>query len=111
MCGNVTLAGRLRGREKSAFPKRGQTLLRSMLAVSQMRGAQSGGGAVQIASGAQPRQVIRKCVNSKRGDLATLLSRTLARGTGSRSAFEGTFVVQSHVRYATAGLTTKHEAH
>src|SRR5450755_4456218 len=98
MCGNVTLAGRLAEAETSALPARVQHLLCSMLRVSQMRGAQSGGGAVQIASGAQPRQVIRKCVNSKRGDLATLLSRTLARGTGSRSAFEGTFVVQSHVR-------------
>lgn len=48
MCGNVTLLGRrLRG-EKSAFPKRAQTLLRDMLRVSQMRGAQSGGGAVQV---------------------------------------------------------------
>ncbi|MEI9952951.1 MAG: hypothetical protein WDO74_29240 [Pseudomonadota bacterium] len=111
MCGNVTLAGRLSEDESSALPERAQLLLRQMLRVSQMRGAQSGGGAVQIGQGGQARQLIRKCVNTKRGDLATRLTRVLRRSASSRAAFGGTFIAQTHVRYATAGLTSKHEAH
>jgi hypothetical protein len=111
MCGNVTLAGRLAERESEAFPERAQQLLQAMLKVSQMRGAQSGGGALQISRGGQPRQLIGKCVNSKRGDLATLLTRTLRHEAGSRPAFGNQFIAQTHVRYATAGVTTRAEAH
>ncbi len=111
MCGNVTLAGRLSEEERGALPRRAESLLRGMLRISQMRGAQSGGGAVQIGAGGQARQLIRKCVNSKRGDLATRLTRALRRGASSRAAFGSTFIAQTHVRYATAGLTSKHEAH
>ncbi len=111
MCGNVTLAGRLSEEESSALPERAQLLLRDMLRVSQMRGAQSGGGAVQIGQGGQARQVVRKCVNTKRGDLSTRLIRLLRRDASSRAAFGSTFIAQTHVRYATAGLTSRHEAH
>lgn len=111
MCGNVTLASRLQTGEKSAFPERGRQLLRAMLRVSQMRGAQSGGAALQFRRAGQARQLIRKCVNSKRGDLSSVMARALARGAGGTPAFGGTFIAQSHVRYATAGLTTRNEAH
>lgn len=109
MCGNVTLLGRrLRG-EKSAFPKRAQTLLRDMLRVSQMRGAQSGGGAVQVRRGRRPGQVLKKCINLKRGDLAERLSGDLKRAAGHWPAHAHNFVVQTHVRYATAGHSSAHK--
>jgi hypothetical protein len=110
-CGNVTLMGRLFAEERAAFPKRSQTLIRSMLSISQMRGAQSGGGAIQVRRGKEPRQLIQKCVNTKRGDLAERMTGALIKKAGSHPAFGGSFIVQAHVRYATAGLTTKHEAH
>lgn len=109
MCGNVTLLGRrLRG-EKSAFPKRAQTLLRDMLRVSQMRGAQSGGGAVQVRRGRRPGQVLKKCINPKRGDLAERLTGGLKRAAGHWPAHAHNFVVQTHVRYATAGHSSAHK--
>jgi hypothetical protein len=111
MCGNVTLLGRLEPREKSAFPERARRLLGAMLRVSQMRGAQSGGGAIQVRRGTRPGQVLEKCMNSKRGDLAERLAGLLARAAGQRPAFGHTFVAQTHVRFATAGLSSAHEAH
>jgi len=111
MCGNVTLMGRLMGTEKAALPPRAADVLRSMLRVSQMRGAQSGGGAVQIELGGCARQAIGKLVNTKRGDLGRQLSARLARTARGRAAFGGSFLAQCHVRYATSGLTTRAEAH
>jgi hypothetical protein len=111
MCGNVTLLGQLAGTERGALPKGSVELLRRMLRVSQMRGAQSGGGAIQVSRGAEPRQLIQKFVNSKRGDLGTELSRALQRRVGRRAAFGGSVLVQTHVRFATAGVTEVHEAH
>jgi hypothetical protein len=111
MCGNVTLMGRLHASENGALPARAERLLRSMLKVSQMRGAQSGGGAVQTGRGGQPRQVIQKLVNAKRGDLALRLTARLARAARRKRAFGGGYLAQCHVRYATSGLTTEREAH
>lgn len=111
MCGNVTLMGRLSGAERTALPPRAEQLLSRMLRVSQMRGAQSGGGALQFEARALPRQVIQKLVNTKRGDLGARLARKLARTARRRRAFAGTYLAQCHVRYATSGLTAENEAH
>ncbi|HEX2736399.1 MAG TPA: hypothetical protein VHM70_32575 [Polyangiaceae bacterium] len=110
-CGNVTLLGPLLRGERQALPKRVGDVLRAMLAVSQMRGAQSGGGAIQIAQGSVARQVIAKYVNPKRADLASRLTRKLQGAVGSKPAWAGNYLVQTHVRYATAGMTTREEAH
>jgi hypothetical protein len=82
-----------------------------MVRVSQMRGAQAGGGVVQIESEGIPRQVIGKCLNPKRADLAARLTGLLSGAASGHAAFEGTFMVQGHVRYATAGASTESEAH
>lgn len=110
-CGNVTLMGALPATGGSPFPAERRSLLEAMLRISQMRGAQSGGGAVQVEQGGVARSLIRKCVNSKRGDLARLLTRALTRETRLKRAHQGSFIVQTHVRYATAGITKREEAH
>ena len=53
-CGNLTLLGRLLPGESTAVPARVGALLEAMLHVTQLRGAQSGGGAVKVSSGGQP---------------------------------------------------------
>ncbi len=54
-CGNVTLlAGTLTG-ENAALPKRLRSLLRRMLAISQMRGAQAGGERSWLSAGGRRR--------------------------------------------------------
>lgn len=111
MCGNVTVLGQITGSERGALPTHAVELLRRMLRVSQMRGAQSGGGAIQVERDAEPRQLIQKLVNSKRGDLGTELAKALRRRAGSRKAFGDSVLVQTHVRFATAGVTEVHEAH
>jgi hypothetical protein len=111
MCGNVTLMGALAAEETEAFPARQRDLLEAMLRISQMRGAQSGGGAVQIEKQGVARNLIRKCVNTKRGDLARLLTRELLGRARFQRAHESNFIVQTHVRYATAGITKREEAH
>jgi hypothetical protein len=111
MCGNVTLLGRLEHCEVSALPERAGVVLEAMLRISQMRGAQSGGGALQFRSGKQAHHELYKCVNSKRGDLAARLGNGLRRNAHGRPAFGGTFLAQSHVRYATSGESSAHEAH
>lgn len=111
MCGNVTLMGALVGGETEAFPARQRDLLEAMLRISQMRGAQSGGGAIQVEKGGVARNLIRKCVNTKRGDLARLLTRELLNRARFQKAHDSNFIVQTHVRYATAGITKREEAH
>ena len=110
-CGNVALIGRLIGGESAAFPARTRELLCSMLRISQMRGAQSGGGAIQIRHGKRAGQLIQKLVNSKRGDLGQRLSAALGQSARSRRAYGSSVLVQTHVRFATAGRTSRHEAH
>ena len=51
-----------------------------MLHVTQLRGAQSGGGAVKVGVAGQPRQIIDKCVKAKRADLADPLDAADADG-------------------------------
>ena len=111
MCGNVSLLGRLEASERRAVPDSAWVLLERMLRISQMRGAQSGGGALQVRQGSEPRQLIAKVLNSKRGDLATRLRSALASTSGSRAAHGSRFLVQTHVRYATASPSSQHEAH
>lgn len=111
MCGNVTILGRLTKKEARAFPARARLLLESMLSVSQIRGSQSGGGAVQLARGGRVQQRIGKCVNTKRGDLATKMTKVIAKSVGAAYAHERTFLIQAHVRFATSGVSTRHEAH
>ncbi len=81
-----------------------------MLHVTQMRGAQSGGGAVKVSAGKQPRQIIDKCIKGKRSSLDTVLTKRMAKA-GNAKASGGTFVVQTHVRYATSGAATREESH
>jgi hypothetical protein len=109
MCGNLTLLGRLLPGETRAVPPRVGTLLQSMLHVTQIRGGQSGGGAVKTGPG-EPRQRIAKCVNGKRSDLASRLARQL-RDAGAVSAAGNSFLVQTHVRFATSGVATREESH
>lgn len=111
MCGNVTVMGRVNASERRAVPEAAWPLLERMLRISQMRGAQSGGGAIQVRQGAAPAQLIEKCLNSKRGDLAARMRSALERRAGSSAPFGTTYVVQTHVRYATASVSTRHEAH
>jgi hypothetical protein len=111
MCGNVTLVGRLSPLEGRAMPSRSLELLRRMLGVSQMRGAQSGGAALLVGGRVGPEQLIVKRVNSKRGDLAHLLTAACAQAAGGKSAHDRGFTAQAHVRYATSGITLEHEAH
>jgi len=110
MCGNLTLMGRSLSAPR-AVSKNTWGLLERMLRISQMRGAQSGGGAIQLSRGGEPRQAIGKCLNRKRGDLAQRLRATLERAVGAGACHESTFLVQAHVRYATASSSSKHEAH
>ncbi len=110
-CGNVTIMGSLSKGETLAFPARARTLLLRMLEVSQIRGCQSGGGAVQTHGASEPRQLIRKCLNTKRGDLAQRMTRALVARAGAAPATGNAFLVQTHVRYATSGVSTEHEAH
>jgi hypothetical protein len=81
-----------------------------MLHVSQLRGAQSGGGAIKVRDGQHPRQIIAKCVNGKRSDLASRLTRLMAR-SGARKAVGSSYVLQTHVRFATSGPATLDESH
>jgi hypothetical protein len=111
MCGNVTLMGALATSETAPFPAHRRDLLEAMLRISQMRGAQSGGGCVQVQRNGVARNRIRKCVNAKRGDLARLLTRELVNDTRLSRAHDNSFIVQTHVRYATAGITKREEAH
>jgi hypothetical protein len=111
MCGNVTLLGRLETGETSAFPERARVLLERMVRVSQMRGAQSGGAALQIARERQPHHSVEKCLNPKRGDLAARLGRAMTRAGADRAAHERAFLVQAHVRYATAGAARVEDSH
>jgi hypothetical protein len=82
MCGNVTVMGRLTATDKRAVPKASWLLLERMLRVSQMRGAQSGGGAIQIRCGNEAGQLIEKCLNQvrlgsrERNHAYALLTRT-----------------------------------
>jgi hypothetical protein len=110
-CGNVTLLSELLPREDRALPPRLQRLLLRMLQVSQIRGAQSGGGAVQHSQAGAPRQLISKCLNSKRGDLAARMVSSLARIAGRRHAHAGSVLIQTHVRFATSSATSRHESH
>jgi hypothetical protein len=109
-CGNLTLLGRLSPGESRAIPARVGALLKSMLRVTQLRGAQSGGGAVKVGDTARPRQLIRKCVKAKRSSLATRLTRLL-RKAGKGRAAGGSFLVQAHLRFATSGPATRDESH
>jgi hypothetical protein len=111
MCGNVTVMGRIDGSERRAVPDAAWPLLERMLRISQMRGAQSGGGAIQVRQGAVPAQLIEKCLNTKRGDLARRMRASLERRAGSSAPFGATYIVQTHVRYATASVSTRNEAH
>jgi hypothetical protein len=111
MCGNVTLLGRLADAERRAVPEATWSLIERMLRISQMRGAQSGGGAIQVRRGEQVRQVIEKCLNSKRGDLPGRMRKTLSRAVRSSRPHAATVLVQGHVRYATASPSSRHEAH
>ena len=70
MCGNVTVMGRLPSPTRRAVPHETWDLVERMLRISQIRGAQSGGGAIQVQQRQEPRQIIEKCLNTKRGDLA-----------------------------------------
>jgi hypothetical protein len=110
-CGNMTILSRLQPGEKSAFPVRMQRLFERMNRINQMRGGQAGGLAVQYRQGRHARHVIRKRVNSKRGDLVQRMRKDLAGAAESRRAFEGVTLVQGHTRYATSGPSFKHEAH
>jgi len=110
MCGNLCLLGRLRPGETRALPARVDTLLQSMLHVTQLRGAQSGGGAIQLERAGLPRQIIEKCLNTKRGDLAERLTRSM-RNAGKAGASGGSFIVQTHLRFATSGPATRLESH
>jgi len=60
-----------------------------MLHVTQLRGAQSGGGAVKVG-GSEPRQIIAKCVNAKRSDLASRLAKSML-SAGRARAWDGSF--------------------
>jgi len=111
MCGNVTLMGRLATGERRAVPGASWFLLEGMLRVSQMRGAQSGGGAIQVRRGRAAGQLIEKCLNSKRGDLARRMRSALQSRTRSHAPHGSTYVVQTHVRYATASVSTRNESH
>jgi hypothetical protein len=111
MCGNVTVMGRLGVDERRAVPTESWAVVERMLRISQMRGAQSGGGAIQVKSGAVPRQLIEKCLNTKRGDLASRMRAVLERCARSADPFGSTYLVQTHVRYATASVSTRDESH
>jgi hypothetical protein len=110
VCGNLTVLGRLQPGESGALPPRVSALIESMLHVSQLRGAQSGGGAIKVGSDAAPRQAIVKCVKQKRGSLAERLTRELARASRQPGKARG-FLVQTHVRFATSGPATRDESH
>jgi len=111
MCGNVTVMGRLPSSARRAVPYETWELVERMLRISQMRGAQSGGGAIQVQHRHEPRQIIDKCLNTKRGDLAGRLRAALSRASSSSAAYGASFIVQTHVRYATASVSSKQEAH
>jgi|GEM_PF-4423157 len=110
-CGNVTVMGRLASAERAALPVRIGHLIERMLSVSQIRGSQSGGGAIQIRSHGIPRQKITKKVNPKRGDLASRMTAAIARAARFAEAHGQSFLVQTHVRFATSGVSTQHETH
>jgi hypothetical protein len=110
-CGNVTVMGRLASTERAALPVRIGHLIERMLSVSQIRGSQSGGGAIQIRSHGIPRQKITKKVNPKRGNLASRMTAAIARTARSAEAYGQSFLVQTHVRFATSGVSTEHETH
>jgi hypothetical protein len=109
-CGNLTLLGRLLPGESRAVPPRIGAMLRAMLQVTQMRGAQSGGGAVKVGTSDRPRQIIVKCVKAKRSNLAAQLTR-LTLKAGRARASGSSVVVQTHVRFATSGPATREESH
>jgi len=109
-CGNLTLLGRLLPGESKAVPARVGAMLEAMLHVTQMRGAQSGGGAVKFGPAHAPRQLIDKCVKAKRASMAARLTRIMRRAGRARAA-GASFVVQTHVRFATSGPATRDESH
>ena len=108
MCGNVTLMGWLMGTEKAALPPRAEEVLEAMLHVSQVRGAQSGGGALMVRARRRPagdREVRQRQARS--------LARGSARCSNAKRAARpcGAFLVQTHVRFATSGPATREESH
>jgi hypothetical protein len=110
-CGNVTLMAKALGSDTSALPKRIRFLLERMLSISQMRGAQAGGGALLVTRRGAPRHLIKKRVSGKREDLAEGMTRSFARAARFESAHAKTLLIQTHVRYATAGLASHKETH
>lgn len=81
-----------------------------MLHVSQVRGAQSGGGALMLRLDGVDRQAIHKSINSKRGSLAARMT-DLLEGQARRGQPSESFLVQTHVRFATSGPATQRESH